>query len=425
MTIIVVPTEKCNCRCAYCFENPEEINTRNGPAYSYAAIEKSLRLVWNGPYGGSDVTLHGGECLLTSLPELEKLMSLIYNLPWKKDGVFEAGKVKGTVGLVTNATLITDRHIALFKKYNAYVAVSCDGPPELNVLRGPNPKDPAATRRYGELVMENIRKMRAAGVNVSVMCIIHKGNADTKEKRQTLMRWMLDLRKIGITGGRVNPASTSPDMQLSNRDVYQMWINIHALNKKEKLHWNPVIEMERNLTGENKHPAPCVNDRCDLFNTHTLSILPDGQIGNCDRTFDRGLYPRSSDGKASSGRYEALSQTECRGCEWWSLCGGGCPCEGVGDDWRRKTRWCEAMQLTYSYLRTQLRNKGVEVNTQRIPVKKDAEGDSPHGDAPHGDSDHGDSYHGDAPHGDSPHGDSLHGDSPDYQPITPNKGDEE
>lgn len=84
------------------------------------------------------------------------------------------------------------------------------------------------------------------------------------------------------------------------------------------------------------------------------------------------------------------------------------------------------MKLTYSYLRTQLRNKGVEVNAQRAPAKEDAEGDSPHGDAPHGDSDHGDSYHGDAPHGDSPHGDSLHGDSPDFlNKPTGYTGDEE
>ena len=170
---------------------------------------------------------------------------------------------------------------------------------------------------------------------------------------------------------------------------------------------------------------------CDPFNTHTLSILPDGTIGSCDRTFGRGMFPRSLNSNPC-GRYEALRQTECSGCPRWNICGAGCPEEGIGGDWRRKTRWCETTKKIYSYIEGQLVKAGkiqsiapttsqlrgdkltysipdVELkNTNAYPMN------SPHGDSTHGDEVHGDSTHGDVPHGDMPHGDSAHADDADY-----------
>jgi radical SAM protein with 4Fe4S-binding SPASM domain len=425
MTIIVVPTEKCNLRCRYCFE-PEDQRIGFDIQYDFEKIKSSLLAVWAGPYNGSDVCLHGGEPTLIGATEFERLLDLIFNLPWKcGDGSIQP---KGAVSLVTNATLIDDNMIRLFKKYNVYPAVSVDGPPELNVLRGPNPESEVATREYNDLIWKNIKKMRDAGLPVSIMCILHKGNASTVEQLQKLGNWLLKLRNLGITQGRLNPAYSDnhPEIELTNDELYRAYNYFYRVNKRYNLGWNPLREMESNLK-EHKN-SPCHFIGCDKFATPTLSIHPDGTIGNCDRTFSDGLYLRSQD-RSTSGRYLALKQTQCRGCKYWTVCYGTCPQEGVGGDWRNKTRFCGAIYKTYSYIEKKIREEtpGIELVVDNLeavspmeipgntPHGDEAHGDSKHGDQAHGDSGHGDSYHGDAPHGDAPHGDSHHGDSPDWR----------
>ena len=423
MTIIVVPTEKCNCKCKYCFE-PDEVHKGLGVEYDFDAMKKSLEQIWGGRYHHSSIALHGGECTLIPFEEFEKLVSLIYNLPWKRsDGT--VGR-KGAVSIVTNGTLITDKHIELFKKYNVHVAISVDGSPDLNILRGPDPSDKQVTRVYNLKVNETIKKLRGNGVAVSIMCMLHSGNVSTKEQRGKLGGWMLWLKKQGITGGRVNPiySDRHPELEPRLNDLFQMWVNVYKWNKKYGLRWNPLIEMERNLTGENKQPQPCVHNKCDPFNTHTISVLPDGQIGCCDRTFTHGLYTRSLD-ETKSGRYSALEQIDCKDCKYWRVCHGGCPEEGIGGDWRRKTRFCEAIYKTYEYIEKDLRARGVTDLVIDKPVESverssfgSTHGDKAHGDEAHGDSHgdipHGDSLHGDMEHGDIAHGDSDHGDTVDF-----------
>lgn len=406
MTIIIVPTERCNYRCSYCFQ-PEDEHKQDTKKYDFDAIKQSLYEIWSGPYRGADVCLHGGECTLIPKQEFEKLCELIYNLPWP------GGKVKGAVGLVTNGSMIDDEYIRIFKKWNVNVGISCDGPPELNLCRGPNPESVVATEQYNQRMKSLILKLRENGVNVSIMCILHKKNASTVEALRKLGGWMLWLKKLGIINGRVNPVYSDehPELELSSNELYRVWYNVYTWNKKHGMRWNPVIEMEKNLKGESRNPQPCIHNRCDPYNTHTLSILPDGQIGNCDRTFKRGLYLRSLS-KDSCGRYEALGQLDCKDCRYWRICGGGCPEEGIDGDWRRKTRFCEAIRKTYAMIE---KDQHIDYAPEKEPTRFDGHQDATHGDAPHGDSTHGDAPHGDSYHGDLPHGDSSHGDTPDWR----------
>jgi len=424
MTIIVVPTEQCNFKCTYCFE-PEDQRRGFDLLYNFERIKASLKDVWSGPYNGSAVCLHGGEPLLANKTELERLMKLIYNLPWKcEDGSI---KPKGAVSIVTNGSMIDDEIIALFKRYNVYVGLSCDGPPDLNVLRGPDPNDSRKTEEYNLKLVETMRKLRENGIPVSIMCILHRENASTIDKVKTLGAWMLWLKKMGINGGRMNPMYSDKysKLELTNDELYRAWSYFYRMNKEYDLRWNPVMEMEKNLQEEKNSPCHFVG--CDKFATCTLSIQPNGTIGNCDRTFSDGLYLRSMD-KSKSGRYEALAQTQCRACRYWQVCYGTCPEEGVGGDWRNKTRFCDAVYKMYAYIERALReeNPGIELVVDSAPEAAitphgnkahgdESHGDEGHGDDAHGDAPHGDEGHGDAPHGDIPHGDSHHGDSPDWR----------
>lgn len=419
MTIIIIPTEACNFRCAYCFE-PDEQHEGFDIPYDLEAIKKSIDEIWGGPYKGSDLCLHGGEPTLIPRGEMNSLLEHLH-------------KYKQVVNIVTNGYKVDDYYIALFKKYNVYVGLSWDGPPELNVLRGPNPNDPDITAFYNENLERIAKRMREEDVWISIMCILHKANASTPEKLEKLTEWVKSLRSLGIRGGRFNLmyASTPAKEQheLSTEEALRAWITLYEFNKKERLNYNPFREMVKNLLG--CKPSPCVFNRCDFFNTHTISVLPDGTIGNCDRTFSNGIYLRSQSG-SRSGRYEALQQTQCKDCRYWNICGGGCPLEGENFDWRNKTKLCKAIYGMYEYIENDLRGTlpGISLVTdlnfdgnpfKNFPKKQfiaDTEerldpthGDSPHDDTTHGDAIHGDSTHADETHGDTIHHDTIHGDT--------------
>lgn len=182
MTILVMPTEACNFKCSYCFE-PQVQRNGVGIPYDYEAIKESLLNLWNNPvYGGSDVSIHGGEPLLIGHKEFEKLCKLLYNLPYGNEG-----KTRGVSGVVTNGSLIDNEFIHIFKKWNTYVALSCDGSLELNTYRGPNPLDEEATNQYNTKLQKTIVKLRENNISMGIMCILHKGNASTVEQLKNLL----------------------------------------------------------------------------------------------------------------------------------------------------------------------------------------------------------------------------------------------
>jgi len=410
LTIIIVPTVKCNFKCAYpCFE-PETQRFGEDITFNLDAIKQSLIDVWAGPYGGSDLCLHGGEFTLVDHDILEDLMEFMYGF-------------KGCVDVVTNGSRIDDEIMVLFRKYNVHVGISCDGPKDLNVLRGPDPSNKKATLDYNVQLSNTLQRLRDEGFPVSMLCIIHKKNAGTQAKLDKLKKWMKWLADIGIEGGRFNLMYGNPEHELSARQATTAWLELYNENKRLGLNWNPFGEMRKNLLGEKV--SPCQYCGCNIFNTPTLSILPDGTIGNCDRTFSKGIYIRSY-GDEKSGRYETLIQTQCRGCKYWNICRGACPMEGMDDDWRNKTRFCDAIYALYTQIERDLRHEGVmDMPVQKTTVGNVAHGDDPHadgghgdanhGDRPHGDSNHGDGGHGDKVHGDKPHGDSSHNDAPDWK----------
>ena len=366
------------------------------------AMKLSLIEVWSGPYGGSDICLHGGEFTLHRSDKIEEMMEFIYGF-------------KGVVDIVTNGSLIDDELIEMFKKYNVHVGISCDGPPDLNLLRGPDPSDKKVTKKYNEELVETIIRLRDENIPVSIMCILHTKSAGTQKKIDKLKKWMKWLSDLRITGGRFNLMYGNPKYELTVRQATHTWIELYEENKRLGLGWNPFKEMRGNLSGGKV--SPCQFTQCNIFNSKTLSILPDGGIGNCDRTFSEGIYLRSRD-NTKSGRYEALSQNQCRNCKYWSVCGGACPMEGIDGDWRNPSRFCDVIYELYSRIERDIRKDGENTVTNvgySPPLEDGPHGDSGHGDAPHGDSNHGDSNHGDANHGDIPHGDSSHPDAPDWK----------
>jgi uncharacterized protein len=290
---------------------------------------------------GDSFCLHGGECTLIDRKDLEAILKKMHEL-------------QGRSSLQTNCYKLDDDLIRLFKTYKTSVGVSIDGDEGLNSLRG-FPED-KKNREYTDQVIHNIFTLHKEGVPVGIIILLTKVNADSNARLKRLLRFILKLREHGIKGGRLNfmwsNCAETKRYELTSEEASHAWLYLYR-NLKEygDLQWQQFRDFTDNLLGFGH--SSCAYGKCDYFCTITTVILPDGSLGNCDRTHQEGLtYTRAS---MSYERYEALKSTDCSKCRFWDACYGGCPAEGLEGDWRNRTRWCQPIYDLYATIESDLK----------------------------------------------------------------------
>jgi len=354
MTILLMPTHQCHNRCVYCFEDLEQVREFDDTDQLdvQAMINTAKRMNNTSRWGGSTMGMHGGECTHIDRHSFEALLKAMYEMT-------------GESSIQTAGNYLQPWMVRVFKEYNTSVGISVDGPYELNTLRGPNPGDGNIRRTYQNTIENWLKRLPREGVSTSAMVVLHTENVGTNEKLETLKDWLLQLRTWGVKAGRLNPmyaASWNKQYELSCDRLAYVYADLFDFVIEHGLRWNPLREMVDALLGYG--PSPCTFTGCEYYPATTTAILPDGSIGQCDRTFqegrvllveerdESGIYMRNPDGTTTARkiRNEALSQTECKDCRYWTICHGGCPAEALDDDWRRKSRFCEAYMATYDHI---------------------------------------------------------------------------
>ena len=331
MTILVIPWFGCNMRCAYCFARTHTHVPQKIPNINFSKIEEQLRkLIGNNK--GRDVCLHGGEPLALPKYLLEAFFKMLY-------------EVNGRSAIQTNLYNLDDDHIRMFKRYNVSIGASIDGPPELNILRG-FPEEPEKQKVYLKRVYENLDKLVSEKISVSIISVLHKVNAGTKEARERMKKWFLELADKGIRCGRTNPlfdpfeSAHVVKWRLTPEELAEAWVDFFRFFRDyPDLHWSPYRDVIDVLLGQSV--SVCVFGKCDIFASKAaIAIYPDGSLGVCDRYYGIGIIRRQD--PPLNVRYEILPKTECRGCKYWKVCRGGCPLEAPFGEWRRKTYFCKA-----------------------------------------------------------------------------------
>jgi uncharacterized protein len=331
--------------------------------------------------GHRSFDLHGGEPLMTPKKDAERLFAAMakYNDPL----------------LQTNGFLIDDEWIAMFVKYDVCIGVSIDGEGDLNTARGFF--DPEGIRinpasdEYTKKVMESMKKMRDAGLEVSVICVLNRFNA-LPEPRQRLKKWLLKLKEIGVTGGRLNLAyvddpQLKPMLELTPEEAKEAWVDLADFVLADKtLNYLPFREFVDNLMGLGL--GPCHYRGCDPDKTDGEVVIgPEGDIQNCSRLYaEDGQRTVRKDGLQGNGgskredelRKIPMSEGGCSGCKYWHVCYGGCPGQGEKNGKKNvwaKDRMCLAIYGVYESIEDKLH--GMMPNVRTVPETlantKDAE----------------------------------------------------
>lgn len=337
---------KCSGHCSNCYENGIRKNYQKTPNLKLmtATLKKEIKRVKE--TRANTPGLHGGEPLFLPIKTLNKFMKMIY-------------KEFGKTNIQTDGLMITAKHITLFKKYKTYVGISIDGDTgELN--RGRWDAEGITQEQADkntQIVMKIIKRLKEEGLQVGIISILRKCNAGTPEKVNKLLKFYDRLQKMGIQWIRTNPviAYDKPEDQLTNKQLAKAWrmITDYYLQNPS---FKPYPSVDFLKTASGNFRVVCFMTDCDPFRTAAENtISEDGSLGNCLKTGSGkdGMVALRAE-KPSNLRSEILqgiSQEEngCQGCEYWNRCKGGCPGAGIDDDWRNRTRFCEAYKEIFKY----------------------------------------------------------------------------
>ena len=346
----------CNLNCTYCYESPQR-DLRQKSAYD---LDKIISAVNNELF---HFTLFGGEPLLMPIQDIERLFKIGFER-------------HGYSSIQTNGSLITTRHIEVFKKFNVHVGISIDGPDELNSLRiGQNIK---RTSELTQKTLTNISRLCKEWKAPSLIVTLSKTNA-TKEKLPVLIKWIKECAVKGVSSFRFHV------LELNNNPLTKLQIltdeeNLNAIIEFEKvekqysgLKLDMATEPEALLKG-NDSLASCTWQACDPYTTPAVrGITGEGEVSRCGRTDKDGKDGLKADTPGYE-RYIALYQTEqseggCKGCKYFLFCKGHCPGTAIEADWRNRTRDCSLYKEIFSLYEDRLIEQGQEPLTLHPNLK--------------------------------------------------------
>lgn len=320
---------RCNLACRYCYQQPQrDAGNTPAPRYDLAAMKDAI-LAEGGPF-----TLFGGEPLLLPLPVLDELWA------WGLERF-------GGNGVQTNGTLITDAHLALFRRYRVRVGISVDGPGELNDARVDH--TPARTRRATARTEAAIARLCAAGMPPSLIVTLHRGNA-VAARLPALHDWFRRLDALGISSVRlhlleVDDPAVGAGYLLTPEETGTALGGLAELESTlRRLRFDLFSEMRKLLAGDDQN-ATCVWRACDPYTTPAVrGVEGDGQRSNCGRTNKEGIDFVKAD-RIGYERQLALYHTPqeaggCQDCRFFLQCKGQCPGTAIDGDWRNRSAQC-------------------------------------------------------------------------------------
>jgi len=351
---------KCNIQCQYCYQNPQRDAGNIPNEFDVAKMKTALGLA------GSNFTIFGGEPLLVPEAVLEDLWAF---------GLERFG----TNGIQTNGSLISDRHIELFKKYKVSVGISVDGPEDLNDVRWAGTL--SSTREATARTHAAIERLVREGLTPSLIVTLHRNNA-TADKLPRMRDWFRYLDMLGITSARlhdleIESPSIGAKYGLTVDEQIAAFLDFAALESDlRQLRFDVFSDIRKMLLGQDQSTT-CVWNACDPYTTRAVQgIEGHGQRSNCGRTNKDGIDFVKAE-REGFERYLALYHTPqdaggCSGCRFFTMCKGQCPGGAINGDWRNRSSKCGLWMALFERFETELVAEGrspVSLSPYRAPLE--------------------------------------------------------
>jgi uncharacterized protein len=320
-------TNACNLKCAYCFVGEKTSDGMSPEVMSKVA--RNIRTTTE-RYGTENIYVKfaGGEPTIF-VPRMERFRNILLE-------EMEGSGTNVRFGILSNGTLVGDKLLDFLKRTDSSISISLDGYGASHDTF----RIYASGRGSWDTVSENIESLVSNGIKPYIMATISQ---ESCRSLPALVRWIFahGLRcRLSVVR---NPNSSWAPIQigvagLDRRAEYE------AMNQKLAAAFDEafavledpdiVIDLRYSLDlCELNFEHPTQGVTCGIGDNH-LVIKPDGTLVSCPMTVMEKGVPSSGDLFATAAQTFLHSaadrqfvgpEDDCRHCQWFGVCSGGCP----------------------------------------------------------------------------------------------------
>ena len=352
---------RCNLRCKYCFycgteelfEGTLDPEKRGAAVMPDDVLEGMVREFLGCRLPQSIFCWQGGEPTVAGLDFFRRVVEL-----QMKHGT--RGQVVGNA-FQTNGVLIDRDWAKLLAEYRFLVGLSIDGPRDVHEqMRG---KSFDAAMRAAQLFTQ-------FGVEFNILAVVSRANV---RRGAEVYRWLvgrgfnnlqfIPCRELQEDGALTPDSITGEEFGEFLVAVFDEWWKSGVGKVSER---NIDSALGYYLTGA---PTMCsYQERCSDY----LMIERGGEVFPCDffgrprwllgYLGDRPMIEYIEQAREEKfGLLKAQAADECRDCECWAMCHGGCPRDRAPD---RKSHYCEGYKNFFAATATRLKQLAASIKTR-------------------------------------------------------------
>jgi uncharacterized protein len=348
--VLVKLASRCNINCTYCYWfRDAEVYKKPAVLTPEAETAFCLRLeehIREFELPAFLLVFHGGEPLLFPKRRFDALMK-------KLRAIAERTGCYIKCGVTTNAILVDDEWIALFKAHDVDVSISLDGPVEIN------DKYRVDFKGRGTLAqtLQGLERLRAADLAPGLISVCNPGT--DPEKVLAFVADELGIKEFDILPPDATHADNPPPIADYFIKLFDVWFDKYAA---KGVRIDTLDAMIRGLAGQLS-----LSDTIGLGPIDTITLMPDGSLEPLDVLRIAGDGSTASKTHVGSNAikdvendpvwreaYEAsttLCET-CRRCEYLDACGGG----HLAQRWSSERRfdnpsvYCESWKRIFAHI---------------------------------------------------------------------------
>lgn len=359
MTIIIKPTFNCNFRCSYCYLTNCIKSDSTIMEYFVAEniISQAISLCRKNNKRKLTLIWHGGEPLLWGIENFRSIFAFIELL---------AEDICIRHCLQTNLSLINDKYIELFRRYDVKIGFSLDGPKEINDRYR---KQIDGSGSF-DTIIRNLYKCREAGLKVGAIIVASSAFINRiPDLYHFICEHKLDFKfnPLFIAGEASNCQNLSLQpleyAKMSN-ELFDLWF----FDKENHIKESTFEDIASAFLTANKKTNGCMFSKNCQDNFFAISphgdVFPCGRFCDTDTTYSYGninnepleiILQRRKE-SAQYKRAEFIAKSDCKKCEFFDICHGGCLHDGYlnGGNFETKTFLCAAYKIIFSHIQNRV-----------------------------------------------------------------------
>ena len=342
-TLIFKETEACNSNCIYC----DVIARKKPKTISYELLEKVFvsinEYLESHPQEFMSIVWHGGEPCLVGAQFYKSVLNIVHN-------VCPQTYKRIQYDIQTNLTLINQELIDVFKEMGI-CRIGTSYEPYKGIRGfGPNRDSDA----YNKAFFRGIDLIERNGFSWGFIYVVTKNVID---KPLELFHLLTNFKVRG--GFQLHPVYSYKNEDSNNVGItakeFADFLGAIFIEWWSMRELYPYVEPFFSYMNHYGKGGPvCCSDSGQCAYSH-IYIGPEGEISHCGRSSDWDVFNvgnineisiseafKSAYRKEIESRTSYLQEHDCKGCEYFKICHGGCPLDGwnANNTILSKTEWC-------------------------------------------------------------------------------------